>query len=319
MPDPTRRPTLSGSFRIFSVAGISVYVHWSWLLIGYLELQFRTNSYDSQIWNVAEYLSLFLIVLIHEFGHALACRQVGGHADEIVLWPLGGIAFVQPPPRPGALLWSIAAGPLVNVVLVPITFGAYVFALSQGLDGGDRGVGQFLAAIAIMNLGLLIFNMLPIYPLDGGQIFQALLWFVIGRARSLLVACVVGMIASVAGLGLALYFLEWWLGLIAAFAAYQCWLGFQKARLLMQLENAPRHRDARCPSCDAHPLQGPFWQCDGCGARFDTFDFRAQCPGCGKQFPLTSCPECGRAHPFWAWVDAGDKLTHSDWHEPKSG
>ena len=78
-----------------------------------------TERYSSIGWNVAEYLALFLIVTIHEFGHALACRQVGGQANQIVLWPLGGVAYVNPPQRPGATLWSIAAGPLVNVVLAP--------------------------------------------------------------------------------------------------------------------------------------------------------------------------------------------------------
>ena len=53
-------------------------------------------------WNALEYLALFLIVMIHEFGHALACRQVGGVANQIVLWPLGGVAYVNPPQRPGA-------------------------------------------------------------------------------------------------------------------------------------------------------------------------------------------------------------------------
>src|SRR5438477_7968109 len=77
-------------------------------------------SSDLPVWGVLEYLSLFVIVLIHEFGHALACRQVGGVANRIVLWPLGGVAFVNPPRRPGAYLWSIAAGPLVNVALIPI-------------------------------------------------------------------------------------------------------------------------------------------------------------------------------------------------------
>ena len=117
MPTPPQGSSLAGSFRIFAVAGITVYIHWSWLLVAYLVLQFRTSHYDIWIWNVLEYLSFFGIVLLHEFGHALACRQVGGQADEIVLWPLGGIAFVQPPARPGAWLWSIAAGPLVNVLL----------------------------------------------------------------------------------------------------------------------------------------------------------------------------------------------------------
>ena len=104
MAQAQQGPTLSGSFRVAQVAGISVYVHWSWLVVGYLELQFRDKLYTSQAWNVIEYLSLFVIVLLHEFGHAIACRQVGGIANEIVLWPLGGIAFVQPPARPGALV-----------------------------------------------------------------------------------------------------------------------------------------------------------------------------------------------------------------------
>jgi Zn-dependent protease len=99
---PTQTSSFAGSMRLFQMQGISVYVHWSWLLVAVLELQFRTNFYASQVWNIAEYLSLFAIVLLHEFGHALACRQVGGRANEIVLWPLGGVAFVMPPARPGA-------------------------------------------------------------------------------------------------------------------------------------------------------------------------------------------------------------------------
>jgi Zn-dependent protease len=304
--------------RIFGVAGISVYVHWSWLLIGYLELQFRTSAYQFWAWNVAEYLTLFLIVLLHEFGHALACRQVGGHADEIVLWPLGGIAFVSPPPRPGALLWSIAAGPLVNLVLVPVTIGVFVFARSQGVQDADPDLDHFIEMVLAMNLGLLIFNMLPIYPLDGGQILQALLWFVIGRAKSLLVGSVVGMIGAALGIVVAVYAQSIWIGIMAAFAAFRCWAGVKQARLLAQLEKAPRHGDARCPSCDAHPLQGPFWQCDECHARFDTFTHRTQCPSCGKQFPLTVCPECLGAHPFWAWFDADDRPLHTDRHEPNA-
>jgi Zn-dependent protease len=71
-----------------------------------------------------EYLALFSIVLMHEFGHALACRQVGGTADQILLWPFGGVAYVNPPQRPGAMLWSIAAGPLVNVALFPLLLAA---------------------------------------------------------------------------------------------------------------------------------------------------------------------------------------------------
>ena len=88
----------------------------------------RARQYSSLFWNALEYLALFAIVLLHEFGHALACRQVGGRAEQIVLWPLGGVAYVDPPQRPGATLWSIAAGPLVNVVLAPLLIGSYWLA-----------------------------------------------------------------------------------------------------------------------------------------------------------------------------------------------
>src|SRR5713226_2993271 len=90
------------------------------LLVAAFEINGRTKTYSSLTWNVLEYLALFLVVMLHEYGHALACRQVGGTANQIVLWPLGGVAYVDPPPRPGATLWSIAAGPLVNVALLPI-------------------------------------------------------------------------------------------------------------------------------------------------------------------------------------------------------
>src|SRR5207247_4385868 len=100
--------------------GIDVFLHWSWFLIAIYGISERAKQYSSLLWPILEYLSLFVIVLLHEFGHALACRQVGGQAHRIVLWPLGGVAFVSPPPRPGATLWSIAAGPLVPAAIEPV-------------------------------------------------------------------------------------------------------------------------------------------------------------------------------------------------------
>src|SRR6266853_6767837 len=126
---PTSR---QGSIRLFRFSGIDVFLHWSWFVVAAYEINGRTRSYSSLTWNVLEYLALFLIVMLHEFGHALACRQVGGVADQIVLWPLGGIAYVNPPQRPGAFLWSIAAGPLVNVALVPILKILGILMRSQG-------------------------------------------------------------------------------------------------------------------------------------------------------------------------------------------
>src|SRR6266542_6496379 len=121
-------PTRQASFRIFRLWGIDVHLHWSWFIVAVYSISTRIPKYESPVWGLLEYLALFLIVLMHEFGHALACRQVGGTANQIVLWPLGGVAYVAPPQRPGAMLWSIAAGPLVNVALAPILSAIFVFA-----------------------------------------------------------------------------------------------------------------------------------------------------------------------------------------------
>src|ERR1700722_485591 len=191
-------PSHQGSIRLFRFAGIDLYLHFSWFLVAAYEIQSRKGSYSSVSWNVLEYVALFLIVMIHEFGHALACRQVGGRANQIVLWPLGGVAYVDPPPRPGATLWSIAAGPLVNVALLPILYLAMTLGQSAGMAATAPDLYRLLQSVYIINAGLLIFNILPIYPLDGGQILRSLLWFVLGRARSLMVATTLGLI-GVAG------------------------------------------------------------------------------------------------------------------------
>ncbi len=190
---PTGR---SGSIKLFRLHGIEVFLHWSWFLVAVFEINSRAGDYSSVAWNVLEYLALFLIVLTHEFGHALACRSVGGIANRIVLWPLGGVAYVDPPPRPGATLWSIAAGPLVNVALIPILWLLNSAALSAGWAETMPNAMRLIGSISLINTWLLIFNILPIFPLDGGQILRSLLWFVMGRARSLLVATILGLRGS---------------------------------------------------------------------------------------------------------------------------
>jgi tetratricopeptide (TPR) repeat protein len=144
---------------------------------------------------------------------------------------------VQPPARPGALLWSIAAGPLVNVILLPITI--VVIVIAAGANWGETypDLALFLRSIAIINFGLLAFNLLPIYPLDGGQILQALLWFVIGRARSLMVSGVIGLAAAAGVIVLAIVRLQdTWLAVVAVFVAWQAWRGFRFGLQLQGLQ-----------------------------------------------------------------------------------
>src|SRR5262249_34372658 len=149
--------------------GIDVYLNWTWFLVAVFEIQARKGNYSSPAWNVLEYLGLFLIVLLHEFGHALACRSVGGTADTIMLWPLGGVAYVDPPQRPGATLWSIVAGPLVNVGLLPVLGGIFEYARFAQWRSTMPNEYRLCGALLVTDVILLVFNILPIYPLDGGQ------------------------------------------------------------------------------------------------------------------------------------------------------
>ena len=303
--------------KLFRVAGIQVYLSWWWFLLAIYEIQARRGTYSSIGWNVAEYLALFAIVLTHEFGHAFATRSVGGRAERIMLWPLGGVAYVDPPQRPGATLWAIAAGPLVNVALAPVLYVAYAMtggSLAAFMAGSfpPTDLNHFFSAVLWIDIVLFIFNILPIYPLDGGQILRSLLWFVMGRGKSLMTATVVGFFGLLGFVGLALWY--WthgdgfnaaWMLLIAFYAGSNCWSSFQVAQRMVAQEKIPRRMGLRCPSCKASPPVGPYWGCANCRQSFDTFETGGRCPHCGAQYDVTACLDCRRSSPQHEWT-AGD-------------
>lgn len=302
----------NGSLLIFRVFGINVYLHWAWLIAVVYFTQ-KAAQYTTPVWALLETLSLFGIVLLHEFGHSLACKQVGGTADRIVLWPLGGLAMVRPPNRPGAYLWSIAAGPLVNLVLIPITTALLVAAHFFPFGGGNPDLNHFLESIWEINLVLFVFNILPVYPLDGGQILQCLLWFILGRSRSLLVASIIGVVGAGCLLALAIMRRgdvgggDLWLILIGVFLASQAFRGIAYARSLAALEKLPRRQEAHCPHCGAHPFQGAFWMCRECQAVFDTFETRGVCPNCSARSQEAVCVDCQRTSLIPEWfVEGGE-------------
>jgi Zn-dependent protease len=297
-------PTRKGAFKIFRLAGINVYLHWAWFL-AYFWLTSRPQAYSSYGWNALEILSLFAIVLTHEFGHQLACRSVGGQTHDIILWPLGGVAYVTPPQRPGAQLWSIAAGPLVNVALIPVFAALRLVSWHLGWQDTHQDAYLLIYNIWVINLVLLIFNMMPIYPLDGGQILRSLLWFPFGRANSLLAASIIGFIGVAGFIGLAIYAQSLWLGLIAGFILMNCWSGFKQARALAKIAKIPRHDGLACPSCKTAPPLGEFWRCGKCGHAFDIFLAQGVCPQCRTQFNVTQCLDCGTSSPISEWSAEG--------------
>jgi Zn-dependent protease len=235
---------MKGAFQVFRLARIRVYLHFSWFIVAALEITRFAHRYHNPLWAVLEYLALFGIVLMHEFGHAFACRQTGGQADTIVLWPLGGIAFVKPPPRPEAYLWSIAVGPLVNVILFPfLTFVALTVAHLHGRTV-HPDLYKFVVTIFFINGVLLFFNLIPVYPLDGGQIVRGLLWLRVGPIRSLKAASVIGFAGAILFALWAFAARSIWLGILAFFIFAQAQAGWRAAQnLTLETELAAR-RDA---------------------------------------------------------------------------
>ena len=187
---------------------------------------FRSGRKEALLHKIDHALHRFTFV--NRIGHH--AFHAGGQADRIVLWPLGGIAYVSPPFRPGAQLWSIVAGPLVNVVLVPVLLFVSTLMVASGVPQEYPDLWNWVRMTRLINFVLLVFNVLPIYPLDGGQILRSLLWFRLGPRRSLLIATSVGLVGVAGLLALAVWWQSIWTGLMVLFLGSNCWRAFQAAR-----------------------------------------------------------------------------------------
>lgn len=183
-------------------------------------------------------LILFAVVLLHEFGHCIACRYSGGEADEILMWPLGGLAFTRPLHRWTSHMMTVIGGPLVNVVIC-IVAGTMLGLLSGVWLGGaianplnmvppeEIARSRVLIALYLVNylsLILLLFNLLPIFPLDGGRLLQTALWPRFGYVRSMRFAIRTGFIGAIC-LGVFGAVAERYMLVgIAVFGVLTCWI-----------------------------------------------------------------------------------------------
>lgn len=211
--DPGSRPSnplmwlLTGSVSLGRWFGIEVNLHASFIVFIVITLLlpgtiggFRNAATASAL--------LFGIVLLHEFGHCFASRSVGGSPQQILMTPLGGLAFADAPHRPWATFVTVAGGPLVNVLICLVTAIALSF-LSRSLyipwrphnidlarAAGASSLVFYLWWIFLISWALLLFNLLPIFPLDGGQLLQSLLWVKFGYYKATLFASITGMIGG---------------------------------------------------------------------------------------------------------------------------
>jgi Zn-dependent protease/CBS domain-containing protein len=195
------RETVRGSYRLFELFGIGVYVHVTFLLLLALIVgvsAFNGASSLAVLTGVAFLLLMFSCVLAHEFGHALMARRFGIRTLDITLLPIGGLARLQRmPEKPSQELLVALAGPMVNVV---IAAGLYVFLVLARthvptVDAeGLAAVAQWplVEQIFVANVILVVFNMLPAFPMDGGRVLRALLAMALSYERATAIAARVG-------------------------------------------------------------------------------------------------------------------------------
>lgn len=190
--------------------GISVRVHFTFLLFAFYQLAHSSGSFTM---GLIQIVGLYLSVLLHEFGHSLAARWCDGDADEIILWPLGGLAFCRPLFNPTAHLITGAAGPLVSFMLVVVFFG---LSRVTGLLGSwwiEAAVHYMLFA----NVVLLIFNLIPAFPMDGGRVLRDILWHWLGVDRATKVAVAISRMITIAAIIFGIVIQDYRLAVLALF------------------------------------------------------------------------------------------------------
>lgn len=183
------------SFSLGRILGIQVYVHFTFFLllafVGFTEWM-RSSNPAAAVIAVLFLVSLFGCVLLHEFGHALAARGYGIHTRDIVLLPIGGVARMERmPSKPLQELWVAIAGPLVNVVIAGGLFVGLTLK-GTGTFSLDPINGSLAQRLLVVNIFLVLFNLLPAFPMDGGRVLRALLALRLSYAHATRIAARIG-------------------------------------------------------------------------------------------------------------------------------
>ena len=194
---------MKGVLKIGRVSGIKIEVHWTFTLlliwVAFLEIQ-KGSDLNRILLNEALILVLFICVILHELGHALTAKKFGVKTKNILLLPIGGVATLEKmPEKPAQELWIALAGPAVNVVIaillllvVPVRsyFNFDSIVLEEMLY--EPTLQNFLFYLFIANVMLVVFNLIPAFPMDGGRVLRALLSFKLGRISATNIAASIG-------------------------------------------------------------------------------------------------------------------------------
>jgi Zn-dependent protease/predicted transcriptional regulator len=230
-----------GSLKIATVAGIGIYVHWTFLVLLVLAVNWRMQQGTplpaalGVIWLV---VALFACVALHELGHALTARAFGYRTRDITLMIIGGMARIENmPEKPGQEFLVAIAGPAVNVVIAGVLF---VLSIALGWWPAPNAPSSDLhpgIMLLVANVMLVLFNLLPAFPMDGGRMLRAGLATMMSFLRATQIATIVGRIMAGIFIVAGLFTQEYMLALIGLFVFFGAGAELRTARIRAKLRN----------------------------------------------------------------------------------
>jgi len=226
------------SWKLGEFRGIGVYVHATFfLLIAFVVLSHWSagQSTSKTLEGVGFILAIFACVVLHEFGHALTAARYGIKTRDITLLPIGGVARLERmPDEPLQELWVALAGPAVNVVIAAALYAWLQFSATYApLERMTVTAGPFLERLMIVNIVLVVFNMLPAFPMDGGRVLRALLATRMDYTQATQIAATAGQ-----AMALVFGFLGFLLNPFLLFIALFVWIGAAQEAGMAQMKSA---------------------------------------------------------------------------------
>lgn len=187
------------SIKLFTWGGTAVRMHITFLLLvaWIAAVQWSRGGPHEAIAGVLFILVLFACVVLHEFGHIWAARRYGIRTPDVTLLPIGGVAAMERmPEKPSQEIVVALAGPAVNLVIALVLTAALGVRLSFSQMSLDALQSSFLAQVAVANVVLLVFNLIPAFPMDGGRVLRAVLAMGLGYTRATRVAATIGQVLA---------------------------------------------------------------------------------------------------------------------------
>lgn len=226
------------SWKLGTFAGIDVFIHTTFLLIiGWVGFTYwmQTRTVWGTLEGILFVLILFGFVVMHEYGHALTARRYGIKTRDITLYPIGGVARLERmPDKPIQEFWVALAGPAVNVVIAAILFAWMFFTQTLvPVSGLTVSGGPFIERLLLVNVWLVLFNLIPAFPMDGGRVLRSLLAMRLEYTRATQIAASIGQ-----GIAFIFGFLGLFTNPFLVFIAFFVWIGAAQESSMVQMKSA---------------------------------------------------------------------------------